>query len=72
MSEIFDAHADLIATRKERDAALAELAKLRTRARLMDETLDAINAVMWNSFCIKRPIPGDKIMDLLNKWAGGA
>lgn len=43
------------------------------RERLYDECLEDINAIMWNSHCLKgREFgreQGDAIMDVLNRWA---
>jgi len=43
-----------------------------SKCQRLDGYLDEINQIMWHSHCIKNgpPIPGDKIMEILERYAG--
>lgn len=47
--------------------------KMTKRERLLDECLEDINAIMWNSHCLKGRefgrVQGEAIMHVLDRWA---
>ena len=43
-----------------------------SKCQRLERYLDEINDIMWHSHCVQNgpPIPGDKIMEILERYAG--